>query len=106
MRWSIRAKLTVLVLAVLTPLVAGAIFESWREMEEEGERIQEQLVTDARGVARHLDEILVGQIENLLALATGRSLERLAGDDLAAFLARVRVTYPFVHRLLTAGVDG
>jgi len=106
MRWSIRAKLTVLVLAVLTPLVAGAIFESWRETEEERERIQEQLVTDARGVARHLDEILVGQIENLLALATGRSLERLAGDDLAAFLARVRATYPFVHRLLTAGVDG
>ena len=50
MRWSIRAKLTAIVLAVLVPLVAGALFKFWLEQRDSRERAQERMLVTAQAV--------------------------------------------------------
>src|SRR6266508_5819752 len=105
-RWTIRTKLAALVLAVLLPLVAGAAFKFWRDLAQGRADAQGRLLATAEIVARHLDEVLSGQIEDLEALASVRSLDRIHGEDLRTLAARVRVRHPFVHRFLAAGPDG
>jgi hypothetical protein len=69
MRWTIRTKLTALVLAVLLPLIAAAGVKFWLEVEQGREGAQSDMLESATAVARLFDEILTGQIENLEALA-------------------------------------
>jgi hypothetical protein len=69
MRWTIRTKLTVLVLAVLLPLMAAAGVKFWLEVEERREGAQSDMIECASAVAQLFDEILTGLIENLEALA-------------------------------------
>jgi GAF domain-containing protein/CheY-like chemotaxis protein len=106
MRWSIRAKLVTLVLAVLLPLVAGALVKFWHEQREARERAQERLLLTAQGVARQLDEVVTGQIENLETLAALRDVERIETDRLAALARRVQATHPFVRAFLALSTDG
>lgn len=68
MRWSIRAKLTALVVAVLLPLLAGAVFKFWQEQRDSRERAQERLLLTAQVVARQFDGAR-GQMQTLEALA-------------------------------------
>ncbi len=77
MRWTIRAKLSALVLAVLLPLVAGAVLKFSRDLGEGRAGAQAQLFQTSHVVARHLDEVLSGQFEKLEVLTSVRSLERL-----------------------------
>src|SRR5262245_19763896 len=106
MRWSIRAKLTAIVLAVLLPLVAGALFKFWLEQRDSRERAQERMLVTAQGVTRHLDELLAGQIENLEVLAAAGPIDRLGDADLAALTRRVRTHHSFVRGFLVAAPDG
>ncbi|MBI2525992.1 MAG: GAF domain-containing protein [Candidatus Rokubacteria bacterium] len=106
MHWTIQRKLTALVLVVLLPLLAGVLLEFRGETWVARERAQEELLATAQSVARQLDAVLSGQIENLDALVTLRGIERLEDGDLAAFASRVRVAHPFVRELFTAGADG
>src|SRR5262245_60811087 len=106
MRWSIRTKLATLVLAVLLPLVAGAVVKFWHEQREARERAQERLLLTAQGVARQLDEIVTGQVENLESLAALRAVERLEPDRLAALARRVQATHPFVRSFFAVAPDG
>lgn len=73
MRWTIRAKLTALVLAVLLPLMAAAGVKFWLEVEQGRESAQSDMIECAGAVAQLFDEILTGQIENLEALAGARA---------------------------------
>jgi len=106
MRWSIRAKLTAIVLAVLLPLVAGALFKFWQEQRDSRERAQERLLLTAQVVARQFDEILSGQMENLEVLGTARAIDQLRDDDLAALARRVQASHAFVHGFVTATAQG
>ncbi|HYB44146.1 MAG TPA: GAF domain-containing protein [Candidatus Methylomirabilis sp.] len=106
MRWTIRAKLTALVLAVLLPLVAGAAFKFWRELAQGRADAHANLMASAQVVARHLDEVLSGQIENLQAVASVRSLEPIDAEDLDTLAARVRARHSFVYRFLAADGNG
>jgi hypothetical protein len=106
MRLTIRTKLAVLVLAVLLPLLAAAAFKFWSDLSE-GRRLANQNQLDmARLVATQLDEVLSGQTESLLALASFRTLDRIQDSDLEALAVRVRVQHPFMRRFVAAGVDG
>ncbi|MDO8474718.1 MAG: GAF domain-containing protein [Candidatus Rokubacteria bacterium] len=106
MRLTIRTKLAVLVLAVLLPLLAAAAFKFWSDLSE-GRRLAHQNQLDvARLVAAQLDEVLSGETESLLALASFRTLDRIQDSDLEALAVRVRVQHPFMHRFVAAGVDG
>ena len=58
MRWTIRAKLTGLVLAVLLPLVAAAAVKFWLEVEQAREDAQTGMVESARTLAQLFDELL------------------------------------------------
>ena len=55
MRWTIRAKLGALVLAVLLPLLAGAAFKFWRDLAQGREEAQTTMLTTAQVVAWHFD---------------------------------------------------
>jgi len=65
MRWTIRAKLAALVLVVLLPLVAGAAFKFWRDLAQGRADAQGRMLATAQIVARHLDEVLSGQIDRV-----------------------------------------
>ena len=106
MRWTIRAKLTVLVLAVLLPLMAAAAIKFWFELAQGRKDAQVDLGGTAQVVAQLFDEILSGQIENLEALASVRALDRIKDDDFLAAAARIRVHHPFVERFLAVRPDG
>jgi GAF domain-containing protein len=106
MRWTIRAKLTALVLAVLLPLVAGAGLKFWHDLGEERAKVQSEMLELAQHLSRHFDEVLRGQVENLEAIGSVRRLERLEDEDLATVAARVRDQHPFVHRFLAIRRDG
>jgi GAF domain-containing protein len=106
MRWTIRAKLTALVLAVLVPLVAGAGLEFWRDLRSERARTQAEMLEFAQYLARHFDEVLSGQIENLEALGNVRRLSRIEDADLTAVATRIRAHHPFLHRLVAIAPDG
>jgi signal transduction histidine kinase len=106
MRWTIRAKLTALVLVVLLPLMAGAAVKFWHDVAEERGRAQQEMLATAQSVARHVDEALSGQIEHLHVLAALRSLHRITDEDLATLAARIRRDHPFMHRFLVATPDG
>ncbi len=106
MRWTIRAKLAALVLAVLLPLVAGAAYKFWRDLRQDRADAQDDMLAAAGVVARHFDEVLSGQIENLEVLASVKRLDRIHDEDLRMVAARVRVRHPFVHRVLAATPDG
>ncbi len=106
MRWTIRAKLTALVLAVLLPLVAGAGLKFWHDLGEERAKVQSEMLELAKHLSRHFDEVLSGQVENLEAIGSVRRLERLEDEDLATAAARVQDQHPFVHRFLAIRRDG
>jgi len=106
MRLTIRTKLAVLVLAVLLPLLAAAAFKFWSDLSE-GRRLADQSQLEmARFVAVQLDEILASQIENLAALASVRTLDRVQDSDLDILAVRVRTQHPFMRRFVALGVDG
>jgi len=106
MRLSIRTKLALLVLAVLLPLLAAAAFRFWGDMSE-GRRVGNQGQLDtANLIAGRLDEILTGQIESLLALASLRSLESVQDGDLETLAGRVRERHPFMRRFVAVSADG
>src|SRR6266545_4150791 len=106
MRLTIRSKLTVLVLAVLLPLLVVAASKFWRDLGT-GRRVaqQEQLDT-ARLVARQLDEVISGQVETLHAVASLHSLERVQDTDLAALANRVGEQHPFMRDFLVVDAAG
>ncbi|HET8576776.1 MAG TPA: hypothetical protein VFO18_06745, partial [Methylomirabilota bacterium] len=106
MRWTIRAKLTALVLAVLVPLVAGAGLEFWRDLRSERGKAQAEMLEFAQYLARHFDEVLAGQIENLEAIGSVRRFVDIEDDELVALAARVRAQHPFIHRFLAVRPDG
>ena len=106
MRLTIRTKLTLLVLAVMLPLLAAAGVRFWGDLSE-GRRSghQGQLET-ASLIAAQLDEILTGQIESLLAQASLRTLDGVQDADLDALAARVRERHPFMRRFVAVTADG
>src|SRR5580765_1355735 len=53
MRWTIRAKLTALVLVVLLPLMAAAGVKFWLEVEQGRENAQSDILECASAVAQH-----------------------------------------------------
>ena len=106
MRWTIRTKLTVLVLAVLLPLMAGAGVKFWLEVEQGRESAQSDMIECASAVAQLFDEILTGQIENLEALAGVRAPDRIRSEDLVDAATRIKRHHGFVHRLVAVLPDG
>jgi GAF domain-containing protein/CheY-like chemotaxis protein len=106
MRWTIRAKLTALVLVVLLPLVAGAGLKFWHDLSEERAKAQSEMLEFAQHLARHLDEVLSGQFENLEALGSVQRLDEIESEELATLAARVQVRHPFIHRFLAMRSDG
>ena len=106
MRWTIRAKLTALVLAVLLPLMAAAGVKFWLEVEQGRERAQSDMIECAGAVAQLFDEILTGQIENLEALAGARAPDRIRSEDLVDAATRIKRHHGFVHRLVAVLPDG
>jgi hypothetical protein len=102
MRWTIRAKLTALVLAVLFPLVAAAGVKFWLEVDQGRERARSDMLESARAVAQLSDEILTGQIENLEALAGVRAFDGIRSEDLIDATTRIKRHHGFVHRLVAA----
>jgi GAF domain-containing protein/signal transduction histidine kinase len=106
MRLAIRTKLVLLVLVVLLPLLAAAAVRFWGDTSE-GRRTdhQSQLET-ATLIASQLDEILTGQIESLLALASLRALDSVQDADLESLAARVRERHPFMRRFVAVAPDG
>jgi len=106
MRLTIRTKLAVLVLAVLLPLLAAAALKFWSDLSE-GRRLADQSQLEmARFVAVQLDEILASQVENLAALASARTLDRVQDSDLDILAVRVRTQHPFMRRFVAIGADG
>ncbi len=106
MRWTIRAKLTALVLAVLLPLMAAAGVKFWIEVEQGRESAQSDMIECASAVAQLFDEILTGQIENLEALAGARAPDRIRSEDLVDAATRIKRHHGFVHRLVAVLPDG
>jgi len=106
MRLTIRSKLTVLVLSVLLPLLVVAASKFWRDLDEGRRSAQQEQVDTARLVARQLDEVIAGQVENLLAIAAVHSFERVQDAALAALAVRVRDRHPFVLRFFTTDPTG
>jgi signal transduction histidine kinase len=106
MRWTIRAKLTALVFAVLLPLMAAAGVKFWLEVEQGRESAQSDMIECASAVAQLFDEILIGQIENLEALAGARSPDRIRSEDLVDAATRIKRHHGFVHRLVAVLPDG
>src|SRR5712692_6895987 len=106
MRWTIRAKLTALVLVVLLPLVAGAGLKFWHDLSEERANAQSEMLEFAQYLARHLDEVLSGQFENLEALGSVQRLDEIESGELDTLAARVQVRHPFIHRFLAMRSDG
>jgi len=106
MRLTIRSKLSILVLAVLLPLLVVAASKFWRDLEEGRRSAQQEQVDTARLVARQLDEVIAGQVENLLAIAAVHSFERVQDSALATLAVRVRDRHPFVLRFYTIDPAG
>ena len=106
MRLTIRTKLAVLVLAVLLPLLAAEAIKFWSDLSEGRRLAQQNQLEVADLVADQLDEVVSGQTEILLALASFRTLDRIQDSDLEALAGRVRVQHPFMHRFFAAGLDG
>ena len=106
MRLTIRSKLSILVLAVLLPLLVVAASKFWRDLEEGRRSAQQEQVDTARLVARQLDEVIAGQVENLLAIAAVHSFERVQDSALATLAVRVRDRHPFVLRFYTTDPAG
>ena len=106
MRLTIRSKLSILVLAVLLPLLVVAASKFWRDLEEGRRSAQREQVDTARLVARQLDEVIAGQVENLLAIAAVHSFERVQDSALATLAVRVRDRHPFVLRFYTTDPAG
>src|SRR5205807_429759 len=90
MRLTIRSKLSILVLAVLLPLLVVAASKFWRDLEEGRRSAQREQVDTARLVARQLDEVIAGQVENLLAIAAVHSFERARKRQLGGAHRRAR----------------
>ncbi len=106
MRLTIRTTLALLVLAVLLPLLAVAALRFWSDMSD-GRRAGHQSQLDtATLIAGQLDEILTGQIESLLALATARTLDSVQDSDLEMLASRVKERHPFMRRFVAVGPDG
>ncbi|HWN92194.1 MAG TPA: cache domain-containing protein, partial [Verrucomicrobiae bacterium] len=106
MRLTIRSKLSILVLAVLLPLLVVAASKFWRDLEEGRRSAQQEQVDTARLVARQLDEVIAGQVENLQAIAAVHSFERVQDSALATLAVRVRDRHPFVLRFYTTDPAG
>ena len=106
MRLTIRSKLSILVLAVLLPLLVVAASKFWRDLEEGRRSAQREQVDTARLVARQLDEVIAGQVENLLAIAAVHSFQRVQDSALATLAVRVRDRHPFVLRFYTTDPAG
>jgi signal transduction histidine kinase len=106
MRWTIEAKLTALVLAALLPLMLGAGFKFWFDLADDRAEAQASLLATAQVVARHVDEVLSGQIEDLEVLASVKSFDRVRASDLRALTVRVHGRHPFVHRFYAVSADG
>ncbi|PYM54292.1 MAG: hypothetical protein DMD77_23840, partial [Candidatus Rokuibacteriota bacterium] len=106
MRLTIRSKLSILVLAVLLPLLVVAASKFWRDLEEGRRSAQQEQVDTARLVARQLDEVIAGQVENLLAIAAVHSFQRVQDSALATLAVRVRDRHPFVLRFYTTDPAG
>ncbi len=106
MRWTIRAKLTLLVLAVLLPLMAGAAVKFWLDVEEGRRAARADMQDTALAVARNVDDLLNGQAENLEVLASVPGLDRIQDEDLRTAAARVGENHAFVHRLYAADPSG
>jgi GAF domain-containing protein/ActR/RegA family two-component response regulator len=106
MRLTIRTKLTLLVLAILLPLLAVAAVRFWGDMSD-GRRAGHQSQLDtATLIAAQLDEVLTGQVESLLALATVRAVDSVQDADLERLAARVRERHPFMRRFVAVAPDG
>src|SRR5262245_32113650 len=106
MRWTIKRKLTALVLAVLLPLMAAAGIKFWLEVAQGRESAQADMLESASVVAQLFDEILAGQIENLEVLAGARPLDRIRSEDLIDAATRIKQHHPFVQRLAAVWPDG
>jgi two-component system, NtrC family, sensor kinase len=106
MRWTIRAKLTALVLAALAPLVVGAVLKFWYDLGDARAQAEDMLADGARGAAQQLDEVLRGQVKSLRALASVRVIDRLDDAELRELAGRARASHPFLSRFLTAAADG
>jgi GAF domain-containing protein/ActR/RegA family two-component response regulator len=106
MRLTIRSKLILLVLAVLLPLLVVAASKFWRDLDEGRRSAQQEQVDTARLVARQLDEVIAGQVENLVAVAAVHSFERVQDSALATLAVRVRDRHPFVLRFYTTDPAG
>ena len=61
----------------LLPLLAAATIKFWSDLSEGRRLAQQNQLEVARLVAGQLDEVLSGQTESLLALASFRTLDRI-----------------------------
>lgn len=106
MRLTIRTKLTLLVLAVLLPLLAAAAVRFWGDLSDGRRLAQQRQLDTAQLIAGQLDEVLTGQVQSLLALASLRALDSVQDADLEMLATRVRERHPFMRRFVAAGPDG
>jgi signal transduction histidine kinase/CheY-like chemotaxis protein len=106
MRWTIRAKLVTLVLAVLALFAAGTGWSFWLDLRAARAQSHEALLAVARATAHQIDAILSGRIEGLQTLAGVRVLDRLEPPDLSELALQAQSTQPFVSGFLVAGPDG
>ena len=106
MRWTIRAKLVTLVLAVLALFAAGAGWSFWLDLRAARAQSHEALLAVARATAHQIDTILSGRIESLQTLAGVRVLDRLEAPALVELALQAQSTQPFVSGFLIAGADG
>src|SRR5215475_9150766 len=105
MRLAIRTKLSLLVLAVVLPLLAAAAVRFWGDAPDGRRSGQSQLDT-ANLIAAQLDEVLTGQVESLMAQSSLRTLDGAQDADLESLAARVRERHPFMRRFLAVSADG
>jgi len=105
MRLAIRTKLTLLVLAVVLPLLAAAAVRFWGDAPDGRRSGQSQLDT-ANLIAAQLDEVLTGQVEGLVAQSSLRTLDGAQDADLESLAARVRERHPFMRRFVAVSADG
>src|SRR4030095_9110414 len=86
--------------------MAAAGVKFWLEVEQGRESAQSDMIECASAVAQLFDEILIGQIENLEALAGARSPDRIRSEDLVDAATRIKRHHGFVHGLVAVLPDG